>query len=115
MPESEHTPISKLRRSILQRHHLAPEPATKKLVDPATLPSKIHKTPTMKMLEYKYHIRLEDTIFSGSLNDVAKQFSTDGIDRATISKWRKQFREERRQQQDKKFFSQFENNEEGLK
>lgn len=107
-PESKRTPISKLRRSILQRNHLAPAPATKALVNPATLPSVLHKTPTMKMLEYKYHIHLEDFIFSGSLNDVAKQFATDNIDRSTISKWRKQFREQKRKLQDKKFFEQFE-------
>jgi len=105
---SDRTPLSKLRRSILQRHHLAPAPASKQLVNPATLPSPYHKTPTMKMLEYKYHILLEDFIFQGSLNEVAKHFATDNIDRATISKWRKLFREQRRQQADKKFFAQFE-------
>jgi len=106
--EPKRTPISKLRRSILQRNHLAPAPATKALVNPATLPSVLHKTPTMKMLEYKYHIHLEDFIFSGSLNDVAKQFATDNIDRSTISKWRKQFREQKHKQQEQKFFQQFE-------
>ncbi len=86
--ESSRTPIRKLRKSILQRHHLAPAPATKALVNPATLPSSLHKTPTQKMLEYKYHILLEDFIMSGSLNEVAKHFASDNIDRATISRWR---------------------------
>jgi hypothetical protein len=107
MTESERTPIRKLRRKILERHRLAPEPATKKLVNPATLPSVFKKTPTMKMLEYKYHILLEDFIFQGSLNDAAKTFASDNIDRATISKWRKLFREQKRQQVEAKFFEQF--------
>jgi hypothetical protein len=105
--DSNNTPIRKLRRSILQRSGLAPEPSTKKLVNPASLPSTLHKTPTMKMLEYKYHIQLEDFITHGSLSDIAKAFVTDNIDRATISKWRKQFREQRKKQAEQKFFDQF--------
>jgi uncharacterized membrane protein len=105
-------PIRKLRRSILQRHKLSPEPATKKLVNPATLHSPYHKTPTQKMLEYKYSILLEDFIFHGSLNDVTKHFVSDGIDRATISKWRKSFKEQRKAIQDRKFFEQFNDGEE---
>jgi len=109
------TPLAKLRRNMLQRHKLSPAPQTKQLVNPATLPDKFHKTPTQKMLEYKYHIHLEDYIFHGSLTEAAAIFSSDGIDRSTISKWRKNFREQQRKQEelkkqeaDAKFFGQFE-------
>ena len=92
--------ISKLRRSILQRHKLAPMPQTKQLVNPASLPSSLHKTVTQKMLEYKYSIQLEDFIFHGSLNDICALFKDDGIDRSTISKWRKDFKQQKLRQKE---------------
>jgi hypothetical protein len=99
--------ISRIRRQLLQRHQLAPMPVTKQLVDPATIPSPLRKTPTMRMLEYKYHIELEDFISHGSLNDIASKLKSDNIDRATISRWRKQFKEQRKAIAEAKFFNQF--------
>ena len=104
---TDRTPISKLRRQILHRHGLAPEPRTKRLINPAEMPSTLRKTPTQKMLEYKYRIQLEDFISHGSLSDVARFFSSDNINRATISKWRKNFREQRKAIEEAKFFAQF--------
>lgn len=103
---TDSTPIRKLRRQLLNRHHLAPAPATKALVNPATLPSKYHKTPTQLMLEYKYHILLEDLLSHGSLNDICTSLGNE-VDRATISKWRKGFKEQRKKQEEAKFWSQF--------
>ena len=63
---------------------------TKRLVPVHEYPDSFPKTPKMKMLEYKYHIKLEVLLFNGSLDDVVR-FLNDEIDRSTVSKWRKRF------------------------
>jgi len=77
-----------IRQRILDRARLIPAGKTKKLQSAGDYPDSTPKTPTMKLLEYKYNIRIENTIFNGSLNDVVKLLHGD-VDRSTISKWRK--------------------------
>ena len=94
---SERTPLAKLRRQILNNRGVKPLKKSKRLVPVHEYPDSFPKTAKMKMLEYKYHIRLEVILFDGSLDDVAKFLSSE-VDRSTISKWRKrymQYRENR--------------------
>jgi len=58
-------------------------------------PDIFHKTSTMKLIEYKYHIKIENEIFLGSLMDVVRRFNYD-IDKSTVSKWRKYIKERRK-------------------
>jgi len=87
------TPISKLRRQIFTRRGVKPARKTKKLQTIDEQPDVFSKTDKMKHIEYKYHIKLEVIIFDGSLADVAK-FLNYEVDKSTISKWRKRFRQQ---------------------
>ena len=84
-------PISKLRRQIFTRKGVQPAKKTKRLQTVDEQPDCMPKTSKMKMLEYKYHIKLEVCLFSGSLSEVCR-FLNNEVDRSTISKWRKRFR-----------------------
>jgi len=45
----------------------------------------------MKLLELKYHIKIEQVLFCGSLSEVVYRLNGD-IDRSTVSRWRKYIR-----------------------
>lgn len=81
-------PIARLRRKILSDKGVVLKKHTKQLLTVDEQPDIFPKTPTMKMLEYKYHIKIELIIFKGSLSDVVQLLHGD-IDASTISKWRK--------------------------
>ena len=87
---SDSTSISSIRKRILSRTGKPPAPATKKMVVPASLPDAFYKTKAMKMLEYKYGIRLESVILDLSLTELESRFPE--MERSTFSKWRKYFR-----------------------
>lgn len=50
-----------------------------------------HKTPTMRWLEIKYDVRMEDVLTSGSLSIVASKLGNE-VDTSTISKWIKKLK-----------------------
>jgi len=86
------TPTAKLRRQILERRGVVPAKKTKRLLAVDDQPDMFPKTHTMKMLEYKYHIKLEVILFDGSLAEVV-QFLNGEVDKSTVSKWRKRYQE----------------------
>ena len=86
------TPVSKIRQQILDRHGVSTTAGTGELVSAGARPDTFPKTKFMKLLEYKYNIRIEDVLFSGSLSEVAKLLHNE-IDRSTLSKWRKRINE----------------------
>ncbi len=85
------TPIRQLRRRILKRAGVVPEPGTKRMVPVDELPDIVPKTDRMRLLESRHNIKIEHILFNGSLNDVRKRLNWE-VDRSTISKWRKMFR-----------------------
>ena len=85
------TPTSKIRRKVLKRAGVLPAPYTKRMQTVDEQPDKFPKTDKMKVLELRYHLKLEDIIFKGSLTDVVKQFGNE-VERSTVSKWRKYIR-----------------------
>ncbi len=84
------TPISQLRNQVLNHRGVKPAKRTKRLLTVDEQPDSFPKTAKMKMLEYKYHIKLDVLLFNGSLDDVV-QFLNGEIDRSTVSKWRKRY------------------------
>ena len=88
---SDKTPLTKLRKQILDRRGVKLAKHTKHPLTVDEQPDFFHKTPKMKMLEYKYHIKLETILFSGSLTDAVKMLNYE-VDKSTISKWRKYIR-----------------------
>lgn len=85
-------PIAKLRRKILRDKGVRPLKHTNIMLPPHEHPDTFPKTDMMKMIEYKYKVKLEDFIFTGSLSEVARRLNGD-VDRTTISKWRKYIKE----------------------
>jgi len=92
---SDKTPITQLKRQILNRSGVQPAKRTKRMLTVDEQPDIFHKTSTMKLIEYKYHIKIENEIFLGSLMDVVRRFNYD-IDKSTVSKWRKYIKERRK-------------------
>ena len=86
-------PISKLRRQILTRQGVQPEPKTKRMLTVNEQPDLFHKTDKMKVLELRFHVKIENIIFKGSLLDVV-QFFKGEVDKTTVSKWRKSIQEQ---------------------
>lgn len=82
------TSIAKLRRGILARKGLIPEPHTRRMRTMDELPDAWPKTALMKLLERKYQCKLELVLWQGSLRDVVDYFNSE-LDRSTVSKWRK--------------------------
>ena len=93
------TPVALLRRKILEHGGVQPAKRTKKLLTIDEQPDSFPKTSKMKMLEYKYHIKLDVLLFNGSLDDVA-QFLNGEVDRSTVSKWRKRYNQYMEEQND---------------
>lgn len=87
---SDQMPVAKLRRRILNNRGVVVEKKTKRLLKINEQPDNFPKTSKMKMLEYKYHIKLDVILFDGSLDEVV-QFLNGEIDRSTISKWRTRY------------------------
>ena len=87
---SNTTPLAKLRRQILDHRGVKPAKRTKRLLTIDEQPDSFPKTTKMKMLEYKYHIKLEVILFDGSLDEIVR-FLNSEIDRSTISKWRTRY------------------------
>ena len=83
-------PMAKLRRQIFDRKGVKPAKRTKRLLTVDEQPDLFPKTSKMKMLEYKYHIKLEVILFDGSLDEVV-HFLNNEVDRSTISKWRTKY------------------------
>jgi len=84
------TYLSKLRNQIFSRIGVKPAKRSKHLQKVDDQPDTFRKTTKMKMLEYKYHIKLEVILFNGTLTDVVCFLNGD-IKRSTVSKWRKRF------------------------
>lgn len=82
------TSIAELRRRVLLRRGVVPAKHTKKLLTFEEEPDDYPKTPKMKYIELKYHIRIEKEIFIGSLFDVSKRFRYE-VDRSTVLRWRR--------------------------
>jgi len=89
---SDKTPITQLKRQILDRKGVQPAKRTKRMLTVDEQPDAFRKTSTMKLIEYKYHIKIENEIFLGSLMDVVRRFNYN-IDKSTVSKWRKYIKE----------------------
>ena len=87
---SDRVPTAELRRRIFNRRGVQPAKKTKRLLTIDEQPDIFPKTSKMKMLEYKYHIKLEVIIFDGSLMEVV-QFLNGEVDKSTISKWRSRY------------------------
>ncbi len=83
-------PSAELRRRIFRHRGVQPAKKSKHLLTIDEQPDLFPKTAKMKMLEYKYHIKLEVTLFDGSLDEVAR-FLNSEIDRSTISRWRSRY------------------------
>jgi len=85
------TNISHIKDRILKRRGIRPTRAAtnkQRKLQPeirAILPES-KKTPLMKLLEIKYHDRIENILSSGSLKYIEKKY---GVDFTTASKWRK--------------------------
>jgi len=84
---SDRTSTAELRRRILGARGVKPAKYTKRMLTTDQQPDDYPKTPKMKMLEYKYHIKLESILFKGSLLDVCRMLHYE-VDRSTISRWR---------------------------
>ncbi len=103
MSKNQSVPLAELRRRVLRDKGVKPAPGTKKMLTLHEQPDAFPKTSKMKVLEYKYHIKIEVVLFDGSLDEVVKFFHSD-IDRSTVSKWRKKYS---CYMEDKKFHAQF--------
>ena len=90
---TDRTSTAELRRRILGTKGVKPAKHTKRMLTTDQQPDDFPKTLKMKMLEYKYHIKLESIIFQGSLLDVCKMLHYE-VDRSTISRWRKYITEQ---------------------
>ena len=85
---TDHVSTAELRRRILGAAGVKPAKHTKRMLTTDQQPDDFLKTSKMKMLEYKYHIKLESILFKGSLLDVCRMLQYE-VDRSTISRWRK--------------------------
>jgi hypothetical protein len=94
------TPSAKLKRQILQQRGIQLAKHTKKPMTFDELPSIIKRTPLMRLMELKFHDKLENIIFDGSIYKTAKKLRVNPV---TISKWRRVIT----QAQDKRFWAQF--------
>ena len=85
-------PIIKIREEILDRAGVTPTPHSRHMVSAGAHKDSFHKTDKMKMLEYRFNIRIEHEIFKGSLNELVKRFNYE-VERSTLSKWRTRLQE----------------------
>ena len=78
---------TELRQRILDGAGVRVEPGNKHLHVPADMPDTWHKPPKLKMLEYKYKVRIEDYLWRYSLSMIVKLLGDD-VDKSTVSRWR---------------------------
>jgi len=91
---------TKLRKRILQQRGVELQKHTGVPVTYDDLPALYHKTRLMRYIELKFHAKLEDIIFSGTIYQLEKKL---GIDATTVSKWRKVISEAK----EKEFWDKF--------
>ena len=84
---SERTPLTRLKRQLLNRRNLTLLPHTRKPVRAPEPLDEYPKSPKMKYLELKYQCSLKIVLFTKSLSD-AEQFFRHEVDRTTLSRWR---------------------------
>lgn len=89
---TETTPIAKLRRQILEAKGITLSKHTKKPKPIELPPDKFPKTGKMKYLELRYHLLIEEVIFTMSLNSLVQKLGGE-VDRATVSRWRQRVAE----------------------
>ena len=80
------TRVSDIRKRLLKQRGVELKRLTRKPVTVDDLPSLFPKTRLMRYIELKFGKRLEHLIMSGTLDEQEKKL---GIDKTTISKWRK--------------------------
>ena len=78
-----------LKEKILKKRNVVLEPRTKNPITPDELQTPFKKTSLMKYIELKHSVPIQELIAHGSIDDVAL---LTGIDRSTVSKWRKRIR-----------------------
>lgn len=79
-----------LRQRILDKRGVALYPHTRKPVTPDELPTPFHKTTRMQFIELKHLKTIQQLLAVGTIDDVAEYI---GVERSTVSKWRKVIRE----------------------
>ena len=78
-----------LKDKILKKRNVVLEPRTKNPITVDELPTPFKKTSLMKYIELKHGTPIHQLITVGSIDDVAYVI---GVDRSTVSKWRKRIR-----------------------
>lgn len=79
-----------LRKRILRNRRIVLEPRTKNPISIDEMPTPFKKTIRMRFIELKHDVPIQELISKGSIDDVANVI---GVDRSTVSKWRKRIRE----------------------
>jgi transposase-like protein len=81
--------VDSIRKRILTRRGVEPAKYTRNIKQYFESDAPFLKTPTMRLLEMKYGVRIEALLLNGTIDELAKKLS---IDRSTVSKWRKRIR-----------------------
>ena len=81
-----------LKQKILKKRNVVLEPRTKNPISVDEMPTPFHKTTRMKLIELKHGVPIQELVSVGSIDDVAYVI---GVDRSTVSKWRKRIRNAR--------------------
>lgn len=92
------TQLASIRKRLLKQRGVELKRMTRKPTTIDDLPSSFRKTRAMRYVELKFGKRLEDLIATGTLDSLEKKL---GVDRTTISKWRKLINKEFWKQFDK--------------
>ncbi len=79
-----------LKQKILKKRNVVLEPRTKNPISIDEMLTPFKKTTRMKLIELKHSVPIQELIAVGSIDDVAYVI---GVDRSTVSKWRKRIRE----------------------
>jgi len=82
--------VKSLKQKILRRRNVVLEPRTKNPISVDELPTPFNKTIRMMFIELKHSTPIQELIADGSIDVVAMYI---GVDRSTVSKWRKRIRE----------------------
>ena len=82
--------MTSLKKRILKKRNVVLEPGTKNPITPDELPTPFKKTIRMMFIELKHGKPIQELIADGSIDVVAMYI---GVDRSTVSKWRKRIRE----------------------
>lgn len=86
-----------IRKKILQQRRAVLAPHTRKPITHDDTTAPYPKSRLMQYIELKYHDRLENLIFKGTIYEAAKKYN---ISPSVVSKWRKLIR-------DTEFFERF--------